>query len=84
MGARKKTENIQLVEQLSMSPSGGGYVPARNLSKRDLGGVIFGCKNNTMGECLTKKLFGLFDGLFLNSLPLVLCYEVPYIFCELS
>ena len=33
-------------------------VTARNLVKKDLGGVIFGCKHNTMGECYSKKLFG--------------------------
>ncbi|KAH7677730.1 Development/cell death domain-containing protein [Dioscorea alata] len=32
---------------------------ARNLAKNDVGGVIFGCKNNTMMECLSKQLFGL-------------------------
>ncbi|KAM0953787.1 putative DCD domain-containing protein NRP [Dioscorea sansibarensis] len=32
---------------------------ARNLGKNDIGGVIFGCKNNTMMECLSKQLFGL-------------------------
>ncbi|OIT07955.1 PREDICTED: kelch-like protein 3 [Nicotiana attenuata] len=31
----------------------------RNLSRSQLGGVIFGCKNNTMRECLSKQLFGL-------------------------
>ncbi|KAJ0028385.1 hypothetical protein Pint_34969 [Pistacia integerrima] len=32
---------------------------ARNLGKSQLGGVIFGCKNNTIKECLTNQLFGL-------------------------
>ncbi|KAK1306067.1 hypothetical protein QJS10_CPA10g01803 [Acorus calamus] len=32
--------------------------PARRLSKKNLGGVIFGCKHSTMAECLSKKLFG--------------------------
>lgn len=32
---------------------------ARNLGKINLGGVIFGCKNNTIKECLFKQLFGL-------------------------
>lgn len=32
---------------------------ARNLRKNDLGGVIFGCKNTTIKECLFKQLFGL-------------------------
>ncbi|KAF5472095.1 hypothetical protein F2P56_008837 [Juglans regia] len=31
----------------------------RNLGKSHLGGVIFGCKNNTIKECLSKQLFGL-------------------------
>ncbi|CAK7343726.1 unnamed protein product [Dovyalis caffra] len=32
---------------------------ARNLKKNQLGGVIFGCTNNTIKECLFKQLFGL-------------------------
>ncbi|XP_042015981.1 kelch-like protein 3 [Salvia splendens] len=32
---------------------------ARNLSKNQLGSVIFGCTKQTMDECLTKQLFGL-------------------------
>ncbi|KAJ4704334.1 Kelch-like protein [Melia azedarach] len=35
------------------------HASARNLQKSDLGGVIFGCKNNTINECLSKQLFGL-------------------------
>ncbi|XP_019158186.1 PREDICTED: uncharacterized protein LOC109154902 [Ipomoea nil] len=31
----------------------------RNLSKSDLGAVIFGCKHYTIQECFSKKLFGL-------------------------
>ena len=31
---------------------------ARNLGKGHLGGVIFGCKNSTIKECLFKQLFG--------------------------
>ncbi|PIA58805.1 hypothetical protein AQUCO_00500621v1 [Aquilegia coerulea] len=34
-------------------------LPTRNLSKSDLGGVVFGCTHVTMKECLAKKLFGL-------------------------
>ncbi|WVZ16243.1 hypothetical protein V8G54_009225 [Vigna mungo] len=34
-------------------------VGGRNLEKYQLGGVIFGCKNNTMKECQSKQLFGL-------------------------
>ncbi|KAG8067284.1 hypothetical protein GUJ93_ZPchr0005g14770 [Zizania palustris] len=32
---------------------------ARNLRENQLGGVIFGCKHNTIQECLEKQLFGL-------------------------
>ncbi|CAA6661842.1 unnamed protein product [Spirodela intermedia] len=38
---------------------GNSSVPARNLSKPNLGGVIFGCKHHTISECLTNQLFGL-------------------------
>ncbi|WCJ27974.1 DCD (Development and Cell Death) domain protein [Euphorbia peplus] len=31
----------------------------RNLNKSQLGGVIFGCNNATIHECLSKQLFGL-------------------------
>ena len=31
----------------------------RNLSKSQLGGVVFGCKNSTYKECLFKQLFGM-------------------------
>ncbi|KAK9283972.1 hypothetical protein L1049_012230 [Liquidambar formosana] len=34
-------------------------VTARNLRKGDLGGVIFGCKNNTIKECYCNQIFGL-------------------------
>ncbi|KAL9425907.1 hypothetical protein AB3S75_032806 [Citrus x aurantiifolia] len=35
------------------------HVSSRNLQKSYLGGVIFGCKNSTIKECLAKQLFGL-------------------------
>lgn len=41
---------------------GDGCTNARNLYKKDLGGVIFGCKHSTMKECLSKQLFGLPHG----------------------
>ncbi|KAL5724681.1 hypothetical protein ACHQM5_007908 [Ranunculus cassubicifolius] len=34
-------------------------VSMRNLSKSELGGVVFGCTHDTMEECLSKQLFGL-------------------------
>ncbi|XP_074324560.1 uncharacterized protein LOC141661448 [Apium graveolens] len=33
--------------------------PARNLTKSDLGAVVFGCKSHTLKECYLKELFGL-------------------------
>uniref|UniRef100_J3M4A1 DCD domain-containing protein n=2 Tax=Oryza brachyantha TaxID=4533 RepID=J3M4A1_ORYBR len=33
--------------------------PARSLRENQLGGVIFGCKHNTIEECFNKQLFGL-------------------------
>ncbi|KAI6672560.1 hypothetical protein NL676_000466 [Syzygium grande] len=36
-----------------------GVLPHRNLGKNNLGGVIFGRKDNTMKECLSRQLFGL-------------------------
>ncbi|XP_052173630.1 uncharacterized protein LOC127788951 [Diospyros lotus] len=35
------------------------HVNNRNLMKNHLGGVIFGCNNTTIKECLSKQLFGL-------------------------
>ncbi|KQK07321.1 uncharacterized protein LOC100836442 [Brachypodium distachyon] len=34
-------------------------VQTRNLRENQLGGVIFGCKHETMEECFSKQLFGL-------------------------
>ncbi|KAM0950506.1 putative development/cell death domain-containing protein [Dioscorea sansibarensis] len=39
------------------SKPGNSAVSHRNLSKSDLGGMIFGCKHYTMAECLSKLLF---------------------------
>ncbi|XP_048127187.1 kelch-like protein 3 isoform X2 [Rhodamnia argentea] len=36
-----------------------GVLAHRNLGKNNLGGVIFGCKENNLKECLSKQLFGL-------------------------
>lgn len=32
---------------------------SRNLTKTQLGGVVFGCTKDTIKECLSKHLFGL-------------------------
>ncbi|XP_010490523.1 PREDICTED: influenza virus NS1A-binding protein homolog isoform X1 [Camelina sativa] len=36
-----------------------GKVSFRNLTKSQLGGVVFGCTKNTIKECMSKQLFGL-------------------------
>ncbi|CAN8257459.1 unnamed protein product [Cochlearia groenlandica] len=36
-----------------------GNYSHRNLTKTQLGGVVFGCTNSTIKECLSKQLFGL-------------------------
>lgn len=64
MRGLRKTEIFDAVEK-NMWPGysdnvGNSSVPARNLSKADLGAVIFGCKHNTMSECLSRQLFGQF------------------------
>ncbi|XP_077214157.1 influenza virus NS1A-binding protein [Tasmannia lanceolata] len=58
MGAGRKTYTMN--EGVPSSPTAANSsVSARNLRKSDLGGVIFGCKNYTMNECLSNQLFGL-------------------------
>ncbi|KAM7526543.1 hypothetical protein LguiA_016445 [Lonicera macranthoides] len=60
MLAGKRTQNyIPNGSATSTPDQAGGSVNARNLMKSHLGGVIFGCKNSTIKECLFKQLFGL-------------------------
>ncbi|KAG0463664.1 hypothetical protein HPP92_019733 [Vanilla planifolia] len=54
MGAGRKTQTINVDRRNPASES-----VSRNLHKNYLGGVIFGCKNSTITECLSKQLFGL-------------------------
>lgn len=35
-----------------------GKFSFRNLTKSQLGGVVFGCTKNTIKECMSKQLFG--------------------------
>ncbi|PWA96267.1 hypothetical protein CTI12_AA041620 [Artemisia annua] len=58
MGSRKHKNKFSLDWASKEAPSNFS-IPARNLRKSDLGGVIFGCTHNTINECLTKHLFGL-------------------------
>ncbi|XP_011627559.1 kelch-like protein 12 [Amborella trichopoda] len=61
MGAGRKTQTLYCSERTDKSSSSTvrNNTAARNLKKDDLGGVIFGCKNSTITECLSKQLFGL-------------------------
>ncbi|XP_047147677.1 kelch-like protein 12 [Vigna umbellata] len=55
-GARKKGQAPQYCGNQPFPPN---LSCGRNLRKSELGAVIFGCKNATMKECLSKQLFGL-------------------------
>ncbi|CAD6239789.1 unnamed protein product [Miscanthus lutarioriparius] len=65
MGAGRKTETFYAATPSAQTQNrsnewyGAFSVAARNLREDELGGVIFGCKHNTMNECLSKQLFGL-------------------------
>ncbi|MCD9644360.1 hypothetical protein HAX54_032547 [Datura stramonium] len=48
--------NASAVASSNQAKNAGGF---RNLRGSQLGGIIFGCTNNTMKECLSKQLFGL-------------------------
>ncbi|XP_028800305.1 kelch-like protein 20 [Neltuma alba] len=59
MGGGRKTKQYTLPEKSKTSWSLNCSTSARNLGKAELAGVIFGCTNNTMEECISKQLFGL-------------------------
>ncbi|XP_044473860.1 influenza virus NS1A-binding protein homolog B isoform X2 [Mangifera indica] len=59
MGAGRKAQTIILNGNSPPTNPTYTHASARNLGKHQLGGVIFGCKNNTIRECLTNQLFGL-------------------------
>lgn len=77
MGAGRKTETYTLPPNQDLSPYN---VSARNLMKNHLGAVIFGCKNSTMNECLSKQLFGLCPQLSACFAPKPSLFSV-YNFC---
>ncbi|KAJ0979280.1 hypothetical protein J5N97_014754 [Dioscorea zingiberensis] len=56
---RKTQTNLVSANPPTSVKDSNSSVTARNLPKNDLGGVIFGCKHDTMMECLSKQLFGL-------------------------
>ncbi|XP_043688220.1 uncharacterized protein LOC122639428 isoform X2 [Telopea speciosissima] len=57
-GRKSRTLSMSEVTK-SGQPKANCSVSARNLRKEDLSAVIFGCKNYTINECLSQKLFGL-------------------------
>ncbi|KAK4253361.1 hypothetical protein QN277_010681 [Acacia crassicarpa] len=60
MGTGRKTQTFYVKGNPSFFPSPiATSTCGRNLEKDQLGGVIFGCKNATIKECLSKQLFGL-------------------------
>ena len=59
MGTRKKTQSSAINGSTTSAPNtASNSLFARNLTKNQLGGVIFGCKKSTIKECLSKQLFG--------------------------
>ena len=52
------------------------FLQARNLTKNQLGGVIFGCKNSTIKECLFKQIFGQLSQI-ITYLLTMLSYITP-------
>jgi hypothetical protein len=42
----------------AIQPNSHPGIQIRNLPVKQLGGVIFGCKPDTIEECLKKQLFG--------------------------
>ncbi|XP_057512962.1 uncharacterized protein LOC130795021 [Actinidia eriantha] len=57
MDAGRRTQAIVLNESAAFSPNKA--INHRNLTKNHLGGVVFGCTNSTINECLFKQVFGL-------------------------
>ncbi|KAK3163967.1 hypothetical protein QOZ80_1AG0010800 [Eleusine coracana subsp. coracana] len=65
MGTGRRTETFNPATQNNSSAHYGDHsIAARYLGEDQLGGVIFGCKHNTINECLSKQLFGLPSGHF--------------------
>ncbi|KAF5729349.1 hypothetical protein HS088_TW21G01514 [Tripterygium wilfordii] len=59
MGAGRKKQTLLLKEKSQRSWTVNCSASARNLSKKDLCAVIFGCKHCTIKECYSKQLLGL-------------------------
>ncbi|CAI9103001.1 OLC1v1001410C1 [Oldenlandia corymbosa var. corymbosa] len=62
MGAGRKTKTILVQERAERERTVNCSVSAKNLRRRELGAVIFGCTHSTIKECKDKNLFGLPSG----------------------
>lgn len=71
MGAGRKTQTFIFDDESNPVPplNGNSSILTRNLRKSDLGGVIFGCKHDTIQECLSKQLFGLLQNIQCILIP---------------
>ena len=78
MGAGRKSQTFIVNENAPSPKSVNGSTAVRNLSKSHLGGVIFGCKNSTMKECLLNQLFGQS-----SHLPLLHVHQPDFAFAFL-
>ncbi|XBJ15736.1 hypothetical protein VPH35_007548 [Triticum aestivum] len=58
-GASPAGEAIRVFEERQTHDRAMQVVQTRNLRETQLGGVIFGCKHETIEECFNKQLFGL-------------------------
>lgn len=61
MGAGRKTTTVTLSEKYEDPWKANSGAPARNLTKGELGSIVFGCKHSTKKECFDKGLFGVFS-----------------------
>ncbi|GAB2223901.1 hypothetical protein Droror1_Dr00004646 [Drosera rotundifolia] len=59
MGRGRTKIKLTLQEKSAPQWTPNCSISARNLSKSELGGVIFGCTRATYNECILKQLFGL-------------------------
>lgn len=67
----------QTLEYTGIAPRS---VLTRNLRKGDLGGVIFGCMQSTIKECLSKQLFGQLYSCLSTSM---LSFNYHFVFSEI-
>ncbi|KAF9622877.1 hypothetical protein IFM89_035007 [Coptis chinensis] len=56
---KKNNETHTLGDRIPHTPGVNSSAPAYHYTKEQLGAAIFGCKYETMGECLRNLLFGL-------------------------